>query len=546
VIFDAVSRRAEYPFEDIECDRIWKGTIDTMTNKKVWLSLAMILCVAGTLMFAFLGTHPLLDPDEPVYAETAREMLQFQDFVSPRIYGDFWYDKPPLYYWLVAAAFKVFGFGEFAARFPSAFFAVSGAVLVYLSGRKLFNERAGLLASLILVTSLEYFYLGNAAVTDMTLTFFLTAALLSFLHRRYYLLYGCAAAAVVTKGPVAIFFCSVIIILYLVVTGNLKMMTKMKLASGSILFAAIALPWYAVMYSLHGMAFIDTFLGFHNVTRFLQPEHASGAIWYYYIPVLILGFFPWSAFLVQAFFTGLKEKGEYHNTCVFLAIWASVIFLFFSISQTKLVSYILPMYPPLALAVGYYFDKVWTEKRYWALKYSASVFGILALFLTAGLFYAGTAVTAELMPSVKVMAVLLLLLTIFTLFQSFRHNFRAVFITHTLGMAALLAFLMTQALPMITPALSVKSFVSEFNQHYDGQAPVYVAKFYRPGFAYYSGKAGTELNPEELAAVALGERGKAYFVIKKKNYEKLSPAIQSELHLLAVQEDKLLLIRRNN
>ncbi|MDF2875141.1 MAG: arnT 1, partial [Sporomusa sp.] len=268
-----------------------------MTNKKNWLYVAVILVVANILMFSYLGSQPLLDPDEPVYAETAREMLQVHDFISPRIYGDFWFDKPPMYYWLVAGAFKIFGIGEFSARFPSAFFAVGGAILVYLSGRKLFTERAGLLAALVLVTSLEYFYLGNAAVTDMTLTFSLTAALLSFLHRKYYLLYGFAALAVVTKGPVAIFFCGVIIGLYLVLTGNLKTMKRMKLVSGGALFAVIALPWYVAMYSLHGMAFIDTFLGFHNVTRFLQPEHVSGAIWYYYIPVLFLGFFPWTAFL---------------------------------------------------------------------------------------------------------------------------------------------------------------------------------------------------------------------------------------------------------
>lgn len=515
--------------------------IDTMPNKKTWLSITMILCVAGIIMFVFLGTHPLLDPDEPVYAETAREMLQSQDFISPRIYGDFWYDKPPMYYWMVAAAFKTFGMSEFAARFPSAVFAVSGAVLVYLSGRKLFSECAGLLAALVLVTSLEYFYLGNAAVTDMTLTFFLTAALLAFLHRKYYLLYGFVALAALTKGPVAIFFCGVIIILFQVLTGNVKMLKTMKVVRGSLLFAAIALPWYAAMYSFHGMAFIDTFLGFHNVTRFLQPEHAAGAIWYYYIPVLILGFFPWSAFLAQALFTGLKEKGKYYNTCVFLVIWAAVVFVFFSVSQTKLVSYILPMYPPLALLIGYYFDKVWTEKQYRALNVSAVVFGIVAALLITGLFYAGT-VVAELLPAVKVMAVLLALLAVSVLFQSARLNFRAVFTTHVLGMMLFLAFLMTQTIPLITPELSVKPFVNEFKQQYDGQAPVYVEKFYRPGFMYYSGMAGIELSSEDLKAITTGESERAYFVMKKKNYEKLSPEIQEKLRLLIVQKDKVLLL----
>ena len=513
-----------------------------MITKKVWLAVALILCVASLLMFTFLATPPLLDPDEPVYAETAREMLQFGDYISPRIYGDFWYDKPPVYYWLVAAAFKVFGFGEFAARFPSAFFAVSGAVLVYLAGRRLINERAALLAALVLATSLEYFYLGNAAVTDMTLNFFLTAALLSFLRQKYYLLYGFAALAVMTKGPVALFFCGVIISLHLLVTGSLNRIKTMKVVSGSVLLAVIALPWYGVMYSLHGMDFIDTFLGFHNVTRFLQPEHASGAIWYYYIPVLILGFFPWSAFLVQAFLAGSKAKGECRDTCIFLVIWAAVVFLFFSLSQTKLVSYILPMYPPLALLTGYYFDKVWTEQRYKALSCAAVVFGSVAVLLGAGLVYAGTAVTMELMASVRVLAVILAVMTASVLLLSVQRNFGAVFITQVLGAMIFAGVLMTQALPVITPGLSVKPFVNEFKQYYDGQAPVYVEKFYRPGFMYYSGVAGTELTKENLAAVAAGENGRAYLVMKKKNYDKLPPAVQGKLYLLVMQADKVLVM----
>lgn len=516
-----------------------------MIKQKNWLYMAVILGVAGILMFSYLGTQPLLDPDEPVYAETAREMLQFHDFISPRIYGDFWFDKPPMYYWLVAAAFQVFGATEFAARLPSALFAVGGAVLIYLSGRKLFNERAGLLAALILATSLEYFYLGNAAVTDMTLTFFLTAALLSFLHRKYYWLYGFAALAAMTKGPVAVIFCGAIIGLYLAWTANLKAVKSMKPAGGAVLFAVIALPWYAAMYSFHGMAFIDTFLGFHNVTRFLQPEHASGRLWYYYIPVLILGLFPWTAFLAQAFRAGLKEQGERRNPCRFLIIWASVVFLFFSVSQTKLVSYILPMYPPLALLIGYYFDKAWTEKRHGALKRSAISFGAMGLLLLAGLVYAGRGAGAELLFSVEAVAGILALLIVMVLFQSFRRNFRAVFTTHVLGMMILTAVLMTQALPVVAPAVSVKQFVNEFNQYYDGQAPVYVAKFYRPGFMYYSGMAGIELKPGQLEASMPDNPGKAYFIIPKKQYGKLSPALQNKFLVLAAQEDKILLVRVN-
>lgn len=524
------------------CEVDWKGQY-AMTDKNKWLHIAIIIGIVGILMFSYLGSQPLMDPDEPVYAETAREMLQAHDFISPRIYGDFWYDKPPMYYWLVAAASQVFGGGEFAARFPSAFFAVGGSLVVYLSGRKLFNERAGLLAALVLGTSLEYFYLGNAAVTDMTLTFFLLAALLSFLHKNYYLLYSFAALGVVTKGPVALFFCVVIIGGYLMLTSTLATVKHMKAGKGILLFAAIALPWYVAMYYFHGMDFIDTFLGFHNVTRFLQPEHSSGKLWYYYIPVVILGFFPWTAFLAQACYTGWKEQDKERKTCTFLLIWIVTVFGFFSLSQTKLVSYILPMYPPLAMLVGYYFDKAWTEGRYKALKLSAIAFGGTAAILIAGLSYASAVVSAELIFPVRMIAGVLTILAAAVLYHSYRHDFGKVFITYVVGMIVFTAFLMLHTLPVITPAVSVKAMVEEFKQQYDGQAPVYIAKFYRTGFMYYSGLAGIELNSEELAAAVLEKNDKAYFIVQTEKYDKLNSDIRSKLRVLAAHEDKILFVR---
>ena len=517
-----------------------------MTTRSAWLNIAIIICIAGSLMFSYLGGQPLLDPDEPVYAETAREMIQFHDFISPRIYGNYWYDKPPMYYWLVAGAFKAFGDGEFAARFPSALLAVGGAVLVYLSGRKLFNERAGLLAALVSATSLEYFYLGNAAVTDMTLTFFLTAALLSFLHRNYYLLYAFAALAVVTKGPVGIFFCGTIIGAYLLVTGSVGELTRMKLIRGAGLFCLIALPWYLAMYAIHGMAFIDTFLGFHNVTRFLQPEHPSGTLWYFYLPVLIIGFFPWTAFLGQAVWTGIREAGGNRQARIFLVLWAAIVFLFFSASQTKLVSYILPMYPPLALLVGWYFDKAWTEQRYGSLKGAAAAFVLTAILFAAGLLYAGTAVSGALLLPIKVLAGFLALLACAVAFYSLRGNFRAVFATHIAGMMLFTTVLMTQILPVVVPGVSVKAFAGVFKQHYDGTAPVYVAKFYRPGFMYYSGRPGVELDVKEELQLTVNKQNKAYFIMQKSQFEKAPAAVKDSVQILAVQEDKILFVKNSN
>lgn len=512
-----------------------------MIHKKTFYSILLILAVGGILMFGFLGMYPLMDPDEPVYAETAREMIMFGDFVSPRIYGEFWYDKPPMYYWLVAGAFQILGISDFAARFPSAVLAIGGAILLYLAGRKLLGERAGLISALILVTSLEYFYLGNAAVTDMTLTFFLTASLLAFLHHRYWLMYACCGLGVLTKGPVALFFCGVIIVLYLLLTRSIKRICSMKMLSGIVIFCLIALPWYIAMYSLHGMEFVETFLGFHNVTRFLQPEHSSGVLWYYYIPVLLVGFFPWTPFLVQSLWTAAKEKGEVRSTCRFLIVWAAVVFLFFSASQTKLVSYILPMYPPLALLGGYYFDKIWTQGRVAALKHSSIWFTVLAMLLIGGLLYGGT-VFEEAKTAATVAAVVLFGAAIAVVGQSRDGRFCRVLGVQVSCAMLFFAVLMTAVVPNIVAEFSVAPFVPAVQSAYDGQSKLYIEKFYRPGLMYYGNMAGTEFLKNDLTTILTEEQDKAYFVLKDKWYEKLSEEDKNKLRVLVHEEDKMFLV----
>lgn len=512
-----------------------------MIQKKTLYSILLIVIVGMVLMFGFSGMYPLMDPDEPVYAETAREMIAFDDFVSPRIYGEFWYDKPLMYYWLVAGAFQLMGNSEFAARFPSGFLAIAGAVLLYMAGRKLLGERASLLSSLILLSSLEYFYLGNAAVTDVTLTFFLTASLLAFLHRSYYLMYICCGLAVLTKGPVGLFFCGIIIGLHLLLSGSLKQILSMKLVRGVLLFSAVALPWYLAMYSLHGMAFVETFLGFHNVTRFLEPEHTSGVIWYYYIPVLVVGFFPWTAFLVQSLWRAVKEKGEAKSTCRFLFLWAMIVFVFFSISQTKLVSYILPMYPPLAMLGGCYLDRIWAEENRGAFLRMAVGFAILAVVLIGGLVYAGM-MFEGMDRAVKALVMILLAMAIGMIWLSVRRRWQPVFAVQLTGAILFFSVLMAMAMPVLVDKFSVASFVPMVEEAYDGESTLYVEKFYRPGFAYYGDMAGKEFLKNNLPTILNEEKDKAYFVMKNKWYDQLNDADKSKLRVLTQLEDKLFLV----
>lgn len=507
-------------------------------------SFCFVVMITLIMTFFNLGGIPLLDPDEPVYAETPREMLECNDFISPRIFGEFWYDKPPMYYWLVAGAFKIFGVNEFAARFPSAVLSIACTLVVYFFGRKFFSERAGLTASFILATSLEYFYLTKAAVTDITLTLCFTVALLSFLDKKYYLFYLFSSLAVVTKGPIGILFPCSILFIYFLVSRNFSELKKMHIPTGLCLFSVVAFPWYFIMYHLHGNAFIDTFIGFHNITRFTSPEHPEGVLWYYYFPVVIAGFFPWSALLFQSLRASFLESGRNHSILLFLNVWSLFIFLFFTISRTKLVSYILPMLPPLAMVVAWYIDhaiqQYRPQRQYMWIIFLASMTAVL----TAAMYY-GCKYMPELSYGVIISSVILLSTTVVSGFFIWQKQIMHAFWTQTIC-AILFALTISGILfPAVALRFTSYDISKAFLSAYDGKSPVYVMKFLRPGFAFYTKIYGKSVESDEQLTNFLAQTESAYFVIRLPEYERLTDKQRKNLSLLAQKDEKLLLYKMN-
>lgn len=502
--------------------------------------------IAAFLLFFNLGGIPLLDPDEPVYAQTPKEMIAFHDLVSPRIYGEYWYDKPPLYYWLVAGAFQLFGVSEFAARFPSALLGLFTVLAVYRSAARLFDERVGMVSALILSTSIEFFYLGKAAVTDITLNFCLTIALLSFLEKRYYLFYFFAGLATVAKGPVGILFPGAILFLYMLLTQRWHQLKEMKIPLGIVIYAAIALPWYVMMYQIHGNAFIDTFIGFHNITRFTSPEHPEGVLWYYFIPVLILGLFPWTAVMVQSVWNSLTGSGRHLDKLVFLNIWAWFIFIFFTISRTKLVSYILPMFVPLAIIIGWYVASIMDQsyrnrQRGWAL-----VLAILGLLFAGGLL-AGVPQMPHLAWGAYAASTVFGLMTLIAVYLLWNSRIRSAVWVQVTGMSVFLVVLMTMLLPAAAPFFSAKEIGRDIKQHYDGQSPLYVVKFLRPGIAFYTDRYGIEIESNWgnslLLTDVMKREGKAYYVVRESHYNRLSEEQKKLVSVIAQQADRMLLLK---
>lgn len=337
-----------------------RGSIFTLLP--VWADPLVLVLLFGFSLFHSLGGAPLLNPDEGRYAEIPREMLESGDFITPHLNYVVYFEKPPLYYWLNALSFTIFGENEFGARFISALSGLAGILLTWTIGQRVFGRRAGMLSALILGTSIGYLAQGRLAIIDMLLTCLLAAALGSFLlatasdeaHKGlfYNSFYIFASLAVLAKGLIGILLPGAIILLYLSLGRRWNLLAEMRLAKGSTLFLMITVPWFVAV-TIINPEFPRFFFIHEHFQRYLTTAHHRSEPFWFFIPVLAGLIFPWSCFLPAAV-AGLQRKdaGGGSDLRLFLAVWAGLIFCFFSFSGSKLVPYILPVLPPAALLIG--------------------------------------------------------------------------------------------------------------------------------------------------------------------------------------------------
>ena len=359
------------------------------------LSLAVIFCIP---FLQYLGQLPLIDPDEGRYAEIPREMLERGDLITPTLNYVKYLEKPPLLYWLNAASIKIFGTSEFAARLPSALCGLATVLATYLIARKLYDRRTALISAIILGTSAGFVLQSRIILTDMLLTFCLTTALGAFIvaaqqeRRRgsvlpWYLFYLFCALAVLTKGLIGIVFPAGIIFLYLLLSRRWKLLAEMRLGTGLLLFLAVTVPWFVAV-SLRNPEFINFFFIHEHFERFTSTVHGRYQPVWFFLPVLLGTMLPWSFFIPGSLSRAWRERHhENGSTGLYLLIWIIVIFLFFSKSSSKLVPYILPIFPPLAILIAHRICGL-MEGRGRELKTTAVLLGTTLIILgAAGLGY---------------------------------------------------------------------------------------------------------------------------------------------------------------
>ena len=328
-------------------------------------NLLFLLVLTSILYLVALGSHGLLDPDEGRYSEIPREMIESGDFITPRLNYVAYFEKPVLHYWLTALSFKALGQNEFAARFWPAVLAIAGVFVTYWLANRMNGPRAAFLSSWILATSLVYFAIGQINITDMPLSFFITLSLAGFWmghrrDRRYYLLFYLGMAlATLTKGLIGIVLPAGVVFWWIVMTRKLSVIREALYLPGIVVFFLTATPWF-VLVCLENPDFFDFFFVQEHFLRYTTKIHDRFEPCWWFIPIIIVGFIPWTGFLPGAVSgalpSSLARPTHQYRGNLFLLLWFGIIFIFFSLSSSKLIPYIIPVMPPLAILAGSFLD----------------------------------------------------------------------------------------------------------------------------------------------------------------------------------------------
>lgn len=396
-----------------------------------WVLLAaLVTFVTG------LGATRLWDEDEGWFAATAVEMHRRDEWIVPYYNGEVFTHKPPLMYWGMRAGFSICGVNEWGARIGSALFGTATALLTCWLGSRLLARSVGLWAGLAMASCIMFGVVSRASTADAYLVFFMTLVIAAYVKWTpgfqttepvetglqrwlpnslvgFIAMYSAMSLAVLVKGPIGILLPGTAVGLFVLleltrnevglfrrawaITQNIpRVFWAMRPITAVLTVVVVAGWWFRAVEVRTGSGFIAEFLGVHNVQRFLTPmEKHSGPI-VYYIPMVWIGFFPWSLFFLPSFLAvwrRLRFRPEAASHAVvkdqaawrLIVCWFAVIFVFFSIARTKLPNYVLPCYPPLALLVGGCLERWLREPRenwrFWSRWAFGSLAGVGLAFL---------------------------------------------------------------------------------------------------------------------------------------------------------------------
>ncbi|MGH9581250.1 MAG: ArnT family glycosyltransferase, partial [Terriglobales bacterium] len=365
-------------------------------RRKLVMELVTLAAFCAFLFFFGLGSFGLTGPDEPRYAQVAREMIERQDWVTPTLYGKPWLEKPVLYYWQARVAFAVFGVADWTARLPGAAFAALLVAAAYAFMRR-FRPGGQLEAALITASSAGVLGFGRGASTDMQIAAPFAAGMMAWYAwleggRKLWLaaFYALMGVATLAKGPVAPLLAALGIGVFAALRREPAMIRRTLWLPGVALYLAVALPWYVAV-QLRNPEFFRVFILEHNLARFSSDLYLHRQPFWYFAPVLLLAMAPWTAFAAAAVASVVRRWRAWaspeETLPVFLLSWGMAPVAFFSLSQSKLPGYILPAVPAFALLVAEYVQRRQRVESApgWALL--AAHAGLLGLLTVAALLF---------------------------------------------------------------------------------------------------------------------------------------------------------------
>jgi 4-amino-4-deoxy-L-arabinose transferase-like glycosyltransferase len=329
--------------------------------KERWLYLGGA-AILSLVWLATLASRPLFNPDEARYAEIPREMLSGGDWIIPHLNGLDYIEKPPLQYWATAAMYQLFGVNEFSARLYTALSALAAVIFIGYLAARLWGQDAGWRAAAVLAGMFMFVALGQLMTLDMSLTFWMTLSLGAFLlaqregqrQRRWMLLAWVAAAlGVLTKGLVAAAIPAAVLLIYSLCSRDFTPWRRLHWPLGLPIFAAITVPWHWLA-ARRLEDFLQFFFVHEHFARYLSPIADREEPWWYFGWVFLAGTVPWTVPTLRVVLGGWRNRssrGEF-NPGLFLWIWVIFICVFFSLSDSKLMPYILPAIPALALLIA--------------------------------------------------------------------------------------------------------------------------------------------------------------------------------------------------
>lgn len=344
-----------------------------------------LLIVCYFIFFFNIGNYPLMDVDETRYVSMARDMFHCKDFLTLYLNGEFFFEKPPLYFWGECLSFAIFGkVTEFTARFPVALYGTLSTLLLYFTGKKIVSRRFGVISALILATTLEFVILAKFAILDIVVTTCVGfSVMFGFLtqfvqdkNKKYmwWLFYIFSGLAVMAKGIPGFVVPFAVMFFVTIANKTFKQVFKPQyILPGFLLFFLIVLPWHLIMFKIHDPLFFHEYIIKHHIERFLNSNEINREQpFYFYILTVLWGLVPWIFSAIAVGITKLKSIKKFNVTelsnpqkyLLFNAIAFVVTMLFFSSSSTKLITYILPVYFFTACILGFVWEDYMFNQKY--------------------------------------------------------------------------------------------------------------------------------------------------------------------------------------